>query len=392
LLLGLLDVDSQIDWLVLETVFPFDSLSSVFNAQSWPLRLVSSILVCTSFTSDAWVVSFVHLVPRVSFGFAGNVAEGLVGIRHLLVDRHISLHFIATSWSLSLCLLLGLSLLSLFCNSFLVVWTAEILALDSMHWRPWHLNLLRTAVLLALLCASLLIWTVFEGDSNLLADLDRSLGDSKSTIGLSSALVAEDVDGVFERPVSGRRRHFGLDVHGSHCLLQSIDLVKGFSGWRFFCGCFAYSSKVSSDGLGIAFDDHWFERRNFLLIFGLSDVCRGRSHAVLVLGTHILLHALELLLFTQISCHVALEDHLLESVWIDALLFIFAQDHVMGLSSNLATLILQPDFLNAVWVNLKLLMAKLVVSQVFVSRHYRIKVKDAFVGSFEVTEKIVGFS
>ena len=85
-----------------------------------------------------------------------------------------------------------------------------------------------------------------------------------------------------------------------------------------------------------------------MLIFSLSNVCRGRSDAVLVLATHILLHALELLLFTQIGSHVALEDHLLERVRIDALLFVFAQDHIMRLSSNLATLVLQPDFLDAI--------------------------------------------
>jgi len=58
----------------------------------------------------------------------------------------------------------------------------------------------------------------------------------------------------------------------------------------------------------------------------------------------------------------------------------------LNLLANISTLGLKPDFFDAVRVDLELLMAKLIVSQVFISRNNRIEVKYAFIGSFQVAK------
>ena len=183
--LGLLDVDSEVITLVLISALPLDDLSSILDAQSRPLRLVSAVLAGGLLAAALHILVLALVDDWLGLGLAANVAEVLVRIDDLLVVRG------ARNASVSgLLALLGvLGDLSLFSESLLVVRVVQILLdrstaiLHIRHIALRDLHLLGAVGVLALLSRVLTALLVrVDGHLDLLVDLDWSISNAQGSV------------------------------------------------------------------------------------------------------------------------------------------------------------------------------------------------------------------
>ena len=184
-------------------------------------------------------------------------------------------------------------------------------------------------------------------------------------------------------------------------------LIQIRSFWRLFGGRFALIS--TTNGLRVALDDHWFERKDLLLVTRLIDVRWRRNNlAELVpglLGKLIcsdILTILEncasllvrevgiLLLIGESSLHLILLNNLFEFVSIDGLPLVVAENHSLSHLLVLRVAFLLQELLDAVAVDLELLfVTKFTLCEIFIARDDRVEVEHILVRCFQVGKEVV---
>jgi hypothetical protein len=101
-----------------------------------------------------------------------------------------------------------------------------------------------------------------------------------------------------------------------------------------------------------------------------------------------------LLFIRKIAVYLILKDGFLETVSVDALLLVVAENHTLDLALliggsglGILTFLMKSELLHTVAVDLELLVTQPIVG--FVARYNGIVVKNTLVRSFEVSENVV---
>jgi len=133
--------------------------------------------------------------------------------------------------------------------------------------------------------------------------------------------------------VSGWTWKSSFNVSSVHCFLDSIDMIKSWSFWRFLSCSLAFI--VSSNSLGVTLNDHWLEWWNFFFIIVFIDISWWRIYTINNL-TYILRSIIPLTLLRRVSSWIRLQFYVILTHWLINALFITQVIRKLILKNHLA--------------------------------------------------------